>query len=273
VGRCEHAEATDFQGLIQEAMSRIRNTLLTAEWKLPSSRVADGTNALTSPRPPLWDSPGAFVLSSLEGAGVPMAERRLEFGETIYGRGDPDRHLYFLVEGVVKLYKGYRVHKEAIVTLLEEGNAFGEPAPRSEGIHRDSAEAASACRVAAVGKVALEQHVQQDSRCALALLVAYAQWVQRHERAMERLVPRDIRPRLAASLLELADRLGEPTEDGVAIKVHLIHQTLADTVVSSRVGVSKEMARFRREGLIEAQGRGRIVLLDETRLSEIAQGK
>jgi CRP-like cAMP-binding protein len=80
--------------------------------------------------------PVAFVLLSLEGAGVPMSERRLEFGETIYGRGDPDRHLYFLVEGVVKLYKGYRGRKEAIVTLLEEGNVFGEPAPRSEGVHR-----------------------------------------------------------------------------------------------------------------------------------------
>jgi CRP-like cAMP-binding protein len=97
--------------------------------------------------------------------------------------------------------------------------------------------------------------------------------VQCHERAMERLVPRDIRPRLAASLLELADRLGEPREDGVAIRVHLIHQTLADMVVSSRVGVSKEMGRFRCEGLIASRGQGRTALLDETRLSEIAQSK
>jgi CRP-like cAMP-binding protein len=88
---------------------------------------------------------------------------------------------------------------------------------------------------------------------------------------MERLIPRDIRPRLAASLLELADRLGEPTEGGVVIGVHLIHQTLADMAVSSRVGVSKEMARLRREGLIEPRGKGRIVLVDRPRLSEIAR--
>src|SRR5215217_7375444 len=174
---------------------------------------------------------------------------------------------------MVKLYMGYRGHKEVVVTLLEEGDVFGEPAPRPEGVLHDSAEAASTCRVAVVGKAALEHHVQRDPRCALALRVAYAQRVQRHERAMERLVPRGIRPRLAASLLELADRLGEPAEDGVVIKVPLIHQTLADVVVSSRVGLSKEMARFRREGLIEAQGRGRIVLLDEARLSEIAQSE
>ena len=119
-------------------------------------------------------------------------------------------------------------------------------------------------------KVALEHHVQRDPRCALALIVAYGQWVRRNERAMERLIPRDIRPRLAASLLELADRLGEPTEGGVAIGVHLIHQTLGDMAVSSRVGVSKEMACFRREGLVEPQGKGRIVLLNKPRLDEIA---
>jgi CRP/FNR family cyclic AMP-dependent transcriptional regulator len=220
---------------------------------------------------PLWDLPVAFVLSSLEGARVRMAERCLEAGETIYARGDPDRHLYFLAEGVVKLYKTHGGHKEVIVTLLEAGNVFGEPAPRSEGVHRDSADAASLCRVVVVDKAALEQHVRRDLRCALALRVAYAQWVQRQERAMERLIPRGIRPRLAVSLLELADSLGEPTEGGIAIRAHLIHQTLADMAVSSRVGVSKEMAHFRREGVIAPRGKGRIVLLDEARLREIAR--
>ena len=56
-------------------------------------------------------------------------------------------------------------------------------------------------------KVALERHMQRDPRCAIALMVAYAQWAQRHERAFARLIPREIRVRLAASLLELADRL------------------------------------------------------------------
>ena len=97
--------------------------------------------------------------------------------------------------------------------------------------------------------------------------------VRRNERGMERLIPRDIRPRLAASLLELADRLGEPMDGGVAIGVHLLHQTLADMAVSSRVGASKEKARFRREGLIEPRGKGRIVLLDKPRLKEIARNQ
>jgi CRP-like cAMP-binding protein len=55
--------------------------------------------------------------------------------------------------------------------------------------------------------------------------------------------------------------------------VRLIHQTLADMAVSSRVGVSKEMARLRREGLIDTRGKGRIVLLDKLGLEEIVRNQ
>jgi CRP/FNR family transcriptional regulator, cyclic AMP receptor protein len=254
-------------------MSKIRNALLPHERGLEPSQVVEVAIPVMARLPPLWEAPVAFLLSSLEKAGMPIAERRFEAEETIYIRGDPDQHLYFVTKGVIKLYKSYGGHKEAIVAMLEEGNIFGEPTPHSGGVHRDSAEAASACRVAIVGKAALEHHVQHDPRCALALIFAYAQWVQRNERAMERLVQRDIRARLAAALLELADRLGEPMEGGVVIGVRLIHQTLADMVVSSRVGVSKEMARFRRERLIEPRGKGRIVLLDKLSLEEIARNR
>jgi CRP-like cAMP-binding protein len=93
-----------------------------------------------------------FVLSRLKEAGVRLSERRFEVGEVIYSHGDPDRYLYFLTEGVLKLYKGYGGYKEAIVTLLEEGNVFGVPELRSRGAQRDSAEALMCSRVAAVGQ-------------------------------------------------------------------------------------------------------------------------
>jgi CRP-like cAMP-binding protein len=76
-----------------------------------------------------------------------------------------------------------------------------------------------------------------------------------------------------ASLLELSNRFGEPTEGEVLIGVHLTHRMLAEMTASSRVGVSKEMARLRREGLIETRGKGRIVLLDKLSLEEIARNR
>jgi CRP/FNR family transcriptional regulator len=205
----------------------------------------------------------------LEEAKVRIAQRRYQAGQTIYYRGEPDRYLYFLTEGVLKIYKSYGGHKEAIVALLEEGNVFGVPDLRAHSAHRDSAEAIVWSRIAVVDKVALAEHVRRDPKCALALLIVYAQWVQRRERTVVRLAHRDTRARLARVLLELADRFGEPKEGEVAIETRLTHLMLAEMTASSRVGVSKEMVRFRREGVIKTRGKSQIVLLDQPRLAQI----
>ena len=225
-------------------------------------------------RPPLlWDAPVAFVLWSLEEAKVRIAERRYEAGQTIYYRGEADRYLYFLTKGVLKIYKSYKGHKEAIVTLLEEGNVFGVPDLQVRDAHRDSAQAVVWSRIAAVDKVALGDHVRRDPKCALALLIVYAQWVQRRERTAVRLAHRDTRARLATVLLELADRFGEPRKGEVAIEMRLTHLMLAEMTASSRVGVSNEMARFRREGVIKTQDKSQIVLLDRPRLAQTTANK
>jgi CRP-like cAMP-binding protein len=220
-------------------------------------------------RPPLWEEPAMFALSGLKEAGVRLSERHFDAGEAIYTRGDPDRYLYFLTEGALKIYKSYGHHREAIVTLLEEGNVFGEPTPQARGTHRDSAEASICSRVAAVGKAALEHHLRRDPGCAIALLIAYSQWIQRRERTILRLAHWNIRARLAGALLELAERFGEPREGEVVIEAPLTHRMLADMTASSRAGVSREMARFRLEGLIDRGAEARIVLLDKQRLAGI----
>ena len=147
------------------------------------------------------------------------------------------------------------------------------PDLRARSAHRDSAQAIVWSRIAAVDKVALGDHVRRDPKCALALLIVYAQWVQRRERTVVRLAHRDTRARLATALLELVDRFGEPKEGEVAIEMRLPHLMLAEMTASSRVGVSKEMARFRREGVIKTRGKSQIVLIDRPRLAQITGSK
>jgi CRP-like cAMP-binding protein len=222
---------------------------------------------------PLRDEAAADVLLSFREAGVPVLERGYEPRQTIYLSGEPDRHLYLLTEGVVEIYNLYGGHKKFTKALLQEGSVFSEPDLQVKGAHINSAEATTACRVATVGKAALEHHLLRDPKCSTALLLAYAQWAQCHERAIERLIPRTIPARLAVTVLELADRFGEPTKGGVAIGLYLTQQTLADLIASTRVSVSKEVARFRRKGLLDTPSKGEIIVLDRRKLRAIAGGE
>src|SRR5215203_6180446 len=97
-------------------------------------------------------TPQASLLECLEASGVPVIERRYAPGQHPYMRGDPDERLCFLLEGTLEVYKLYGAFSEATVRLLDHKGLFGEPSLRSEGRHRDSAQAVSACRVAKVPK-------------------------------------------------------------------------------------------------------------------------
>lgn len=54
--------------------------------------------------------------------------------------------------------------------------------------------------------------------------------------------------------------------------VRLTHRDLASMVASERSSVTKEMSRFRREGLVDAPLEGRVRVLDERGLRKAAEG-
>src|SRR4028118_612699 len=124
--------------------------------------------------PAAWEDPAGRVLASLGAAGVPVAERRYGPGEHIYGQGDPDGGLHFVVSGSARVYKRYGRGglKEATVALVGVGGVFGEPALEVARPHRDNAEAATeGCRLATARKAALARHVARDASRGLALLL------------------------------------------------------------------------------------------------------
>lgn len=214
----------------------------------------------------VWDDPVGRIVSSLEQTGVPFAERKLGRGEAIYETGDPDTRLFFLLSGEIRIYKRYGRwgFKEATVALLEGHSVFGEPTLRTDGWHRDCAEAASVGRIASIPKEALARHIEHDPGCALALLFTYCAWAQRREAAIARLVPREVRGRLAHLLLEL--------DDGPRpARIRATHQRLAEMVACSREAVSKELGMLRREGILGEGSRGNIVVRDRRTLVDIAE--
>ena len=234
------------------------------------ARAGGGGRSSWARGPAAWEEPAGRVLASLGAAGVPVAERLYGPGEPIYGEGDADGGLHFVVSGSARVYKRYGPGglREATVALVGGGGVFGEPALEGARSHRDSAEAApDGCRLATVGKASLARHVARDSSCGLALLLAYWGWAQRREAAISRLLPRGVRPRLANLLLELDAGPGlEVGSDGG----RLTQERLAGMVACCREAVSPELARLRREGVLGVGERGGIVVLDREALARMA---
>ena len=83
---------------------------------------------------------------------------------------------------------------------------------------------------------------------------------ERYERLVEDVALTSFDARLARALLRLAD------ED---MQVHATHEQLATETASGRAFVSRRLAHFARNGLVERH-RGHIALKDKSALVEIA---
>ena len=213
------------------------------------------------------------MLANLETSGVPLIERRYSRGEHAYMRGDPDEGLWFLLEGTLEVYKLYGLFSKATVRLLDGGGLFGEPSLRSEGRHRDSAQAVSACRAAKVPKGPLVRHLSEDASHAPALLRSFAGCAEEREAATERLLDRQVERRLARLLLELAGRFGEGGGRGRRVLTRQSHYDLSCMVACTREAVCKVMGEFRQAGLIETPRPCVVVVLDESSLRKVASGR
>ena len=204
-------------------------------------------------------------VEELAGGGLRVAERRFGARETIYAPGDPDGHLYFLLEGTVRIYRIYGEHKEATIALLTEGDVFGELSIEETPHQNTFAEAVTDTRIAVVRKSVLKEAIKRRPEFALKLFSAFSERFRQSDETIESLLNREVSARLVTLLSHLGERFGEPDGPATTLKVRLTHQDLANMIFSTREAVSKEMSEFQRAGLIEMRDRRISVILKPAR--------
>lgn len=215
--------------------------------------------------------PEGFSLEDFERAGLRTIERKFKPKDTIFAPGDTDDQLYFLLSGVIRIYKIYGDYKEATTALIQDGGIFGK-LDLVEGRWQDVfAEAVTEATVASVQKSSLEQVIRNRPEFALKLFSSLSERLRQSDEVIESLLHREVSTRLATLLLNLADRFGVQNGRGVVVDVRLTHQDLANMIASTREAVSKVMSEFQRDGHIETKNR-KITLLDQAALNELASG-
>jgi CRP/FNR family transcriptional regulator, global nitrogen regulator len=214
-------------------------------------------------------APEGFDLDDFESAGLRVVERRFAPKDTIFTPGDPDDQLYFLLSGVVRLYKVYGDYKEATTALLKDSGVFGK-LNLVEGRWQDVfAEAVTEARVAGIQKASLERVIKSNPEFALRLFSSLSERLRQSDEVIESLLHREVSIRLATLLSNLAERFA--ANDGTLMDVRLTHQDLANMIASTREAVSKVMSELQRDGVIETRNR-RIAILDRGALSKRASG-
>lgn len=199
-----------------------------------------------------------------------LTEVELSRGASVFHEGDDGDQLYVILSGKIKLGRTAPDGRENLLAILGPGEVFGEmalfnPAPRSA-----SATAVSATSLAGLRHENLRKVIYSSPEVSMQLLGALARRLSRTNESLADLVFSDVPGRVAKALLDLADRFGRPTADGLLVAHDLTQEELAQLVGASRETVNKALAEFVQRDWIRLENRA-VIILDLQRLRQRAR--
>lgn len=194
----------------------------------------------------------------------------LRRGEVLFEEGDPGDRLFIITEGKIKLGHSSDDGRESLLAILGPGEIIGELTLFDPGPRSTTATAVSSASLLSLDHADLMSVLDTSPEVAKHMLRALAQRLRRTNESLSDLVFSDVPGRVAKSLLDLADRFGTVTDNGVHVPHDLTQEELAQLVGASRETVNKSLADFVSRGWIRLEGRA-VTLLDVDRLARRAR--
>jgi len=189
-------------------------------------------------------------------------EKKADRGEILLFEGEPAETLYFVVAGVVKVFKTSADGKEQILHIIRPGESFNDVPVFSGGVNLTSAEAMGPVVLNVMKKSDLEVILREHPQVALNAIKILSQRVQHLVSLVEDLSFRHVTGRVAKILLEYAgDRASE--------KPRLTQQEMAAMIGTAREMVGRSLKTLEEKGTIRLD-RHRIIITNKEALKETA---
>jgi len=179
--------------------------------------------------------------------------------QVIYLPGDLAESVYVIVGGRVKTSKVTRDGKELTLAYRGAGQLFGELCVVDPGPRNDMAEAMKNVIILEFPRELFKALLLGDPTLCFRFAQILGERRQQVESKMEHLVFRDVQAKLAALVVELAEEYGSETDVGIQLGIKITHQEMANLIGSTRETISLTLAHFRKQGLLELDGRTIIV--------------
>jgi CRP/FNR family transcriptional regulator, cyclic AMP receptor protein len=186
--------------------------------------------------------------------------KRYRRGAVLFNEGEEAGHVIVVRSGRVKVSSYTEEGKEIVLAVREPGELLAELSAidgEPRGATATSLEPVDAALVAAAD---FRSFLEERPMVAFALLEMTAGKLRDADRKRIEFGAYDTTGRVARRLVEMAERFGEETGDGVRITLPLSQQELAGWTGASREAVSKSLHQLRVRGFIETARRGITVL-------------
>ena len=196
-----------------------------------------------------------------------MDSVKIAKGSILFKEGDDGEHLYVIIDGKLKLGTSSGDGRENLLSILGPGEMFGELSLFDPGPRTSTATAVTEAKLLSLSHEKVIPWLKQNPEVSLQLLTRLSQRLRRTNEAVGDLVFSDVPGRVAKALIDLGDRFGKTTAEGLLVNHDLTQEELAQLVGASRETVNKALADFAGRGWLKLDGRS-VLITDVERLSK-----
>ncbi len=191
-------------------------------------------------------------------------ERKYPKSSMILFEDDPGDALYVVLSGRVKVVLVGEDGREVILSIISDGDFFGEMSLIDDEPRSAHVIAMESSRLLVLRRHDFQLCLEETPRIAVSLLKGLTKRLRLADSKIGGLVLLDVAGRIARVLLELAD-----DDDGLMIARKLTHNMIAQMIGSSRETVSRTMRTLVEQQVISVSGKN-ITILDRKALKAAA---
>jgi CRP-like cAMP-binding protein len=194
--------------------------------------------------------------TEVQALGQRAVERRFAPEEMLFWEGEPCAGIFLIIQGSVKIFKTSPGGREMMLALETAPSTVAELPLFDGGPYPASVRAVEPVVALFINKSDFQQVCRQYPEVALKVLAVVGRRLRHLVGVVEAMTFGSVTQRLARLLLDAAKQAGTNEFD-----LPLTHQELASRLGTVREVVSRNLARFRAEGLLRIQGH-QVAILD-----------
>lgn len=189
----------------------------------------------------------------------------------LFRQGEIDEYLYVVLAGKVKLTRREGAGRQVLVDVMGPPEVFGELALCDPGPRAATATVISEATLARLPGPTLHGWAGACPQVAGQLLGVLAARARRAEAMLADRIRLDVPGRVAAQLLQLAQRFGAIHGDELHVTHGLTQRELAALIGASREGTNRALASFAARGWLRLEHKG-LAILERPALATAARG-
>jgi CRP/FNR family transcriptional regulator, cyclic AMP receptor protein len=194
----------------------------------------------------------------------------LEQDDILYTPKEGTERLFILKKGRVQLYEVDQAGEEITLSMVEDGNVFGEMALTGQSLSGLYVRAITPSTVVSLRREDLEDLIMHKPEVGLRLVRELAERLHASEVRYANVVGKDVPARLASLILTLVDSEGVVSSESYRIPTHYTHDRLASMIGCKRVAVTRAFRKLEEGGAVQLKER-RIVVKDIDALKDLTE--